>query len=156
MSLCAAGISHCHSAVCPASSVGSGTVGLFIINYYCQKGSTCGRIHSLSPSIHYRVYRSVSRATRATHAIRTHTQSHTAHRSPHFIIQTFTQTHTAQKSCRVSVYLMYTSTQCNLSSARCLSSRCVRNCHHGKYHSAFFSLWMLRGNRHSLVLGCPS
>ena len=23
--------------VCPASSVGSGTVGLFIINYYCQK-----------------------------------------------------------------------------------------------------------------------
>ena len=29
--------------VCPASSVGSGTVGLFIINYYCQNGSCSAR-----------------------------------------------------------------------------------------------------------------
>ena len=35
--LCAAGISLPQCGVCPASSVGSGTVGLFIINYYCQK-----------------------------------------------------------------------------------------------------------------------
>ena len=34
--LCAAGISLPQCGVCPASSVGSGTVGLFIINYYCQ------------------------------------------------------------------------------------------------------------------------
>lgn len=35
--LCAAGFSLPQCGVCPASSVGSGTVGLFIINYYCQK-----------------------------------------------------------------------------------------------------------------------
>ena len=37
--LCAAGISLPQCGVCPASSVGSGTVGLFIINYYCQNES---------------------------------------------------------------------------------------------------------------------
>ena len=38
-SLCAAGFSLPLCGVCPASSLGSGTVGLFIINYFRQKNS---------------------------------------------------------------------------------------------------------------------